>query len=75
MYKQKKKRAIDPDAPPRPTLLGHEKQIKDFRTQFNMLGMTAEVTTSQVEVLRRRVNRLENQIEAMTNYINKLRKS
>ena len=31
MYGAKKKRAVDPNAPPRPTLLGHEKVIKDAK--------------------------------------------
>lgn len=34
MYKAKKKREVDPNAPPRPTLLGHEKVIKDTSQQL-----------------------------------------
>ncbi len=28
-YKQRKKRAVDPNAPPRPNLLSHEKRMKE----------------------------------------------
>ena len=31
MYKQKKKREVDPNAPPRPNLLSHEKVLKDVK--------------------------------------------
>jgi hypothetical protein len=39
MYQtKKKKREVDPDAPPRPTLLGHEKEMKTWREQFEKLA-------------------------------------
>ena len=45
MYQaKKKKREVDPNAPPRPTLLGHEKEMKTWRDQF---GKLAETNTAQ----------------------------
>ena len=48
MYKTKKKRAVDPNAPPRPTLLGHEKVLKDAR-------IATEIQNKQVQTLTHRV--------------------
>ena len=33
-FKQKKKRAVDPNAPPRPNLLTHEKRMKESQAAF-----------------------------------------
>ena len=37
MYKIKKKRAVDPNAPPRPNLLSHEKVLKDTKVTLEQL--------------------------------------
>ena len=33
-FKAKKKRAVDPNAPPRPNLLSHEKKMKESQAAF-----------------------------------------
>lgn len=66
---KKKKREVDPNAPPRPTLLGHEKEMKTWREQF---GKLARVNTEQaitIATLQRKVNRLESQIDALTSVV------
>jgi hypothetical protein len=66
---KKKKREVDPNAPPRPTLLGHEKEMKTWRDQF---GKLARVNTEQaitIATLQRKVNRLESQLEAVTSIV------
>jgi len=65
MYKQKKKRAVDPNAPPRPTLLGHEKVIKDTK----QLLQKHEYEIGQ---LRELVRELESKLAHQTNYLNTL---
>jgi hypothetical protein len=67
----KKKRAVDPDAPPRPTLLGHEKEMKTWRQQFSELTERSIQQSVEINMLRRKVNRLEGQIDAMTSVINR----
>ena len=67
----KKKRAVDPDAAPRPTLLGHEKEMKTWRQQFSEMTERSIQQSVEINMLRRKVNRLESQIDAMTSVVNR----
>jgi polyhydroxyalkanoate synthesis regulator phasin len=60
--KAKKKRAVDPNAPPRPNLLTHDKQIRDMDVAHR--GEIAE--------LRRHVYDLERKLARQTNYLDAL---
>ena len=60
--KVKKKRAVDPDAPPRPTLLGHDKQIRDMSTAHER----------ELAELRTRMHNLERKLRHQTNYLDAL---
>jgi TolA-binding protein len=62
MYGVKKKRAVDPNAPPRPTLLGHEKVIKDAKS-------TIEQQAQQINILINRVNELERKLQNQSSYL------
>jgi len=66
MYAKKKKRQVDPNAPPRPTLLGHEKEMKVWRDQFGQFARTNSEQAIELAMLRRKINRLESQLEAVT---------
>jgi hypothetical protein len=55
MYKAKKKRAVDPNAPPRPSLLGHEKVIKDAKSVIEQQGQDLARLRSRVEELERKL--------------------
>jgi len=71
MYQtKKKKREVDPNAPPRPTLLGHEKEMKAWRAQFQDLAMTNTEQAIKIARLESKINRLESRIDAMTNFVN-----
>lgn len=65
MYKTKKKRAIDPNAPPRPNLLSHEKVLKDTK-------VTIEQLQAQNHDLQRRLEQLESKLSNQTAYLNSL---
>ena len=67
----KKKRVVDPNAPPRPTLLGHEKEMKTWRQQFSEMTERSIQQSVEINMLRRKVNRLESQIDAMTSVVNR----
>ena len=67
----KKKRAVDPNAPPRPTLLGHEKEMKTWRQQFSELTERSIQQSVEITMLKRKINRLESQVDAMTSVINR----
>ena len=66
MYTQpKKKREVDPNAPPRPTLLGHEKEMKVWREQFGKLATTNTEQAIELAFLKRKMNRMQGQIDAL----------
>lgn len=66
MYTQpKKKKEVDPNAPPRPTLLGHEKEMKVWREQFGKLANTNTEQSIELAFLKRKINRMQGQIDAL----------
>ena len=65
MYKTKKKRAVDPNAPPRPNLLSHEKVLKDTK-------VTLEQLQQENHELKRRLDRLESKLTHQTSYLSQL---
>jgi len=65
MYKQKKKREVDPNAPPRPNLLSHDKVIRDQKT-------TIEQMSNTIQQLTRRVEDVERKLRRQTDYLNVL---
>jgi len=65
MYKTKKKRAVDPNAPPRPNLLNHEKRLKEAT-------VTVDQLQQQNHELRSRLDRLESKLTNQTAYLNSL---
>lgn len=65
MYKAKKKKAVDPNAPPRPNLLSHEKVLKDTK-------VTLEQLQQENHQLKGRVEDLESRMTRQTNYLNAL---
>ena len=72
MYQtKKKKREVDPNAPPRPTLLGHEKEMKTWREQFEKLAHTNTEQAITIATLERKINRLQSQVDAITSVVNK----
>lgn len=72
--KVKKKREVDPNAPPRPTLLGHEKEMKVWRDSFKQLTDSTIQKELEIQALKRKVNRLEAQVEALISYVGRNRK-
>jgi len=65
MYKPKKKRAVDPNAPPRPNLLSHEKVLKDTK-------VTLEQLQQENQQLKRRLDALEAKFLNQNTYLSTL---
>lgn len=65
MYRAKKKKVVDPNAPPRPNLLNHEKRLKDT-------NLTLEQLQHENHQLRARMDSLESKLLNQTNYLNQL---
>ena len=61
----KKKRPVDPNAPPRPNLLNHEKRLKDS-------VLTIEQLQAQNIELKRRMDVLENKLANQNAYMSQM---
>ena len=61
----KKKRPVDPNAPPRPNLLSHEKVLKDTK-------LTLEQLQQENRHLQRRIESLESKMINQTAYLSQL---
>lgn len=71
MYSKKKKKIVNIDQPPRPTLLGHEKEMKTWREQFKTIARNDHRQAVDIALLQRKINRLESQLDAMVSFINR----
>lgn len=69
----KKKRLTDPNAQPRPTLLGHEKEMKIWREQFINISKHSQAQSENVMFLKRKVNRLQARVDALESIIKRLK--
>lgn len=65
VMRQKKKREVDPNAPPRPNLMTHNVKLRD---QENALILM----TREVQYLKDTVRRLENKLNNQTSYLDAL---
>jgi len=65
MYKVKKKRPVDPNAPPRPNLMSHDKTIRETNAKLAEMERT-------IHFLRQRVEDLERKNTNQTAYLNAL---
>ena len=63
--RQKKKREVDPNAPPRPNLMTHNVKLRDQENTLNSM-------TKEVLYLKDTVRRLENKLNNQTNYLDAL---
>jgi TolA-binding protein len=73
MYGAKKKRAVDPNAPPRPTLLGHEKVIKDTKGVIEQQGQQIARLINRVEELERKLQNQSSYLSALHNSLSRKR--
>jgi CII-binding regulator of phage lambda lysogenization HflD len=65
MYKTKVKRAVDPNAPPRPNLMSHEKVLKDTK------GII-EQQAQDIAYLKQKITDLESKLRNQTSYLSAL---
>jgi phage shock protein A len=63
--KAPKKRAVDPNAPPRPNLLSHDKEIRGMKS-------TGEMAMQQIMQLQDQVRSLERKLRRQTDYLSAL---
>ena len=71
MFKQKKKREVDPNAPPRPNLMSHDKTIREGQAAFTQLE---DRVRKQAEEIARLKSDYANMQQSVAHIINHLRK-
>lgn len=70
-FKQKKKREVDPNAPPRPNLMSHDKTIRESQQAFDLLQNKVQ---QQAEELAGLKSKYADMQQSITQIINVLRK-
>jgi hypothetical protein len=70
-FKQKKKRAVDPNAPPRPNLLSQDKKLRETQAAFNELQNIVQKQTAELNKMRSRLEYLESTVNIIGHSINK----
>ena len=70
-FKAKKKREVDPNAPPRPNLLAHEKKMKESQVMFEELYNRVQSQAEIIRKLQSKINDLELTVGWLHGQMNK----
>ena len=70
-FKQKKKRAVDPNAPPRPNLMSHDKTIREGQMAFTRLEDRVRDQEEQIRNLKTDYANLQQSVAHILNYLRK----
>lgn len=70
-FKQKKKREVDPNAPPRPNLMSHDKTIREGQMAFTRLEDRVRDQEEQIRSLKTDYNNLQQSIAHILTYLRK----
>lgn len=69
--KAKKKRAVDPNAPPRPNLMTHQVKLRDQDNSISALNAEIHRLKERVDSLQNKLNNQTNYLQAIHNQINR----
>lgn len=69
MFKQKKKRAVDPTAPPRPNLMSHDKTIRESQAAFNQLENHVRSQQEEIDKLKSNYSNMQQSINQLINLV------
>lgn len=70
-FKHKKKRPVDPNAPPRPNLLSHDKKLREQTEAFSRLLGMVERQQDQIESLESKIRYMATVIERLHSAVSK----
>ncbi len=70
-FKQKKKRAVDPNAPPRPNLLSQDKKLREQQASVEQLHSTVEQQSGLIHSLENKVRYMASVIERLHSMMSK----
>ena len=68
-FKQKKKRPVDPNAPPRPNLLSQDKKLREQQAAFERVIGVLERQQTEIETLKSNYKNLQMSVEQLINYV------
>lgn len=71
MFKQKKKREIDPNAPPRPNLMSHDKTIRESKVEFDRLRDLVNRQADEIASLKSKYNSMQSSVDKILSYLSK----
>jgi len=70
-FKKKKKRAVDPNAPPRPNLLSQDKKLRETTEAFGKLHDLVARQQAALDELQSKYNRMQQSVDQILNYLRK----
>src|ERR1700741_1742526 len=69
MYKQKAKRVRDPNLPPPPNLLAHDKTIRGMAGDIEHTQSTMQQQSEEIRLLKSKLNQALYRIDLLTSYL------
>lgn len=70
-FKVKKKRAVDPNAPPRPNLMSHDKVIRETKDIIASLQMQVRDLNSELSTMKSKYADMQQSISQILNHLRK----
>jgi len=68
-FKQKKKRAVDPNAPPRPNLMSHDKVIREQKDVIMALEEKVRFLSEEVSLMKSKYRDMQQSVEQIINVL------
>lgn len=62
-FKTKKKRAVDPNAPPRPNLMSHDKKLREQTEAVDRLLRIINQQQAQIESLQAKYQQMQQSVD------------
>jgi len=70
-FKKKKKREVNPNAPPRPNLLSQDKKLREQTEAIERLLRLVERQQDEIENLHSKYQQMQQSVDQMLNYLRK----
>ena len=70
-FKKKKKRAVNPDAPPRPNLLSQDKKLRETTEAFGKLHDLVARQQAALDELQSKYIRMQQSVDQILNFLRK----
>ncbi len=70
-FKAKKKRAVDPNAPPRPNLLSQDKKLREQQNVVSLLQAQINKQAEEIASLKSKYSDMQASVNHILNYLRK----